>query len=121
MKQPSFWRSVQHAAHGLVWAVQTQRNARIHAVASLLAVLAGVACRLDRWEWVVLSLSMGLVWLAELLNTSIEATVDLVTSEVHPLARTAKDCAAGAVLVSAITAVVVGVLLFGPRLVEWAS
>jgi diacylglycerol kinase (ATP) len=78
----------------------------------------GVTLRIAHWEWVVLTLTIGLVLAAEGFNTAIEATVDLATRDRHPLARIAKDVAAGSVLICALTAVVVGVLIFGPRL--WA-
>lgn len=91
---------------------------RFHVLAALAAVLAGVWLRLSRGEWLWIGLAVALVWAAELLNTAVERLVDLVSPERHPLAKAAKDTAAGAVLVLAAFAVVVGLCVFGPRL--WA-
>jgi diacylglycerol kinase (ATP) len=71
---------------------------------------------IERWEWLILVLTIGLVLAAEGINTAIESTVDIATSTYHPLARVAKDVAAGTVLLCAIAAVVVGCLVFVPHL-----
>ncbi len=71
---------------------------------------------LDALRWVVLVLAIGLVWVAEFVNTAIEAVVDMASPEIHPLAGAAKDVAAAAVLLAAITSVVVGLLVLGPPL-----
>ncbi len=81
----------------------------------------GLYCGLARWEWVAVALSVGAVWGAELLNTAVEAVVDLVSPEYHPLAGRAKDVAAGAVLVVALAALVVGLLVFGPYLLHFRA
>ncbi|MFN3374510.1 MAG: diacylglycerol kinase family protein, partial [Chloroflexus sp.] len=91
-------------------------NFQIHLLIGAIAITLGVVLRIARWEWVALALIIGMVLAAEGFNTAIEATVDLATSERHPLARIAKDVAAGTVLLCALTAVVVGLLIFGPRL-----
>jgi len=106
----------RYAFRGIGHLVHTQRNFQIHLLIGAIAVSLGVVLRIDRWEWLVLTLTIGLVLAAEGFNTAVEAVVDLVTREHHPLARIAKDVAAGTVLLCAITSVVVGVLLFGPRL-----
>ena len=96
--------------------VQSQRNARIHAVATILAVAAGAVARISPTEWVLIALAVVCVWAAEALNTSIEFLVDLVSPELHPLAAKAKDVAAGAVLVAAIGSLIIGALVFGPHI-----
>ena len=96
--------------------VQSQRNARIHAVATLLAVAAGAVARISPTEWVLIALAIVCVWAAEALNTSIEFLVDLVSPELHPLAAKAKDVAAGAVLIAAIGSLIIGALVFGPHI-----
>jgi diacylglycerol kinase (ATP) len=78
----------------------------------------GLYFGLERWEWVSVSVAIGAVWSAELVNTAIETIVNLVSPDFHPLAGRAKDVAAGAVLVMAVAALVVGLLIFGPRV--WA-
>lgn len=121
MKQPPFFRSLQCAATGLLDAVRTQRNARIQLVLGCCAIGAGTLVELDFVRWAILILTMGSVLAAEVMNTAVEAAVDLTTAEIHPLARQAKDAAAGAVLCAAITAILVGLCLFGPPLWEWLA
>jgi diacylglycerol kinase len=99
-----------------MWHVlRTQRNARIHLSLALVVIVLGLWLGLSRIEWAII----GLVLAAESFNTVAEAAVDLATAEYHPLAKIAKDVAAGAVLLMAITAVVVGLLILGPPL--WAA
>ncbi len=111
-------RSFGHAFRGLKVLVQTQHNARIHAVATILVVAAGVLARISPTEWALIALAVVCVWATEALNTSIEFLVDLVSPELHPLAAKAKDVAAGAVLVAAIGSLIVGALVFGPHILK---
>lgn len=90
---------------------------RVHFTAALFAVFVGWQLGLSAAEYAVLALTIGMVLVAELMNTAIEAVVDLAAPEFHPLAKRAKDVAAGAVLVSSIIAVIIGLFLFGPRIV----
>ena len=108
-------RSFGHAFHGLKLLVQTQHNARIHAVATVLVVVAGALLRISAFDWALIALAVLCVWSAEAMNTAIEFVVDLVSPEHHPLAAKAKDVAAGAVLVAAIGSLIVGALVFGPH------
>jgi rRNA maturation RNase YbeY len=117
----SRWRgglptSFRHAFEGLLCFVRNQRNARIQLMIGLLAVFLAAVLRLTAVEWALLALTIGLVLVSEMFNSVTEAAVDAVTQEYHPLAKAAKDVAAGAVVFSAIVSVVVGLLLFGPRL-----
>ena len=111
-------RSFGHALRGLKVLLQTQHNARIHALATVLAVVAGALLGISPAEWALIALAVVCVWATEALNTSIESLVDLVSPELHPLAAKAKDVAAGAVLVAAIGSVIVGVLVFGPHVLK---
>ena len=95
---------------------RTERNLRIHAAAGTAAVALGAWLGLERWEWVAVALCLALVPALECANTALEAAVDLASPARHPLAKRAKDCAAGAVLLAALGAVAVGVLVFGPKL-----
>jgi diacylglycerol kinase len=108
--------SFSYAFQGLWYLLRTQRNAQIHCLVALCAIALGVLLGLARWEWLVLTLTITLVLAAEGVNTAIEATVDLATSARHPLAKIAKDVAAGTVLLCAMGAVVVGCLIFLPHL-----
>ena len=114
-------RSFGYAFRGLGILLRTQANARIHAAATMLAVAAGFWFDISRGEWCAVIAAIGLVWTAEGLNTALEAVVDLVSPDQHPLAGRAKDVAAGAVLCAAISAFVIGLLIFGPRLCALAG
>jgi len=107
-----WWRSFTHAFDGILYAARTQRNLRIHLVLAALVLTAGALLRLDRLSLTAIALAIAVVIALELLNTAIEAIVDLLTVRDHPLAKTAKDAAAGAVLVAALAAAVVGYLTF---------
>ncbi|MBK8189351.1 MAG: diacylglycerol kinase family protein [Vampirovibrionales bacterium] len=116
----TFWHSLRYAVAGLDYVVRTQRNFRIHLALAACVALAGVLTRLSPIEWMGVTLAIGLVWTAEILNTAIEALGDLYTEgEFSLMAKIAKDAAASACLVSALTAVVVGALAFGPHLAAW--
>jgi diacylglycerol kinase (ATP) len=110
------WQSFGHAFRGLGLLLRTEANARLHLAATLAVIAAGFGCKISRAEWIAVIAAIGLVWTAEGVNTAIEAVVDLASSEPHPLARRAKDVAAGAVLLAAVAAAVIGGLVFGPRL-----
>lgn len=106
------WRSFNHAFEGIMYATRTQPNMRVHLVVAALVLLASLVLHLERYYVVALIVLIALVLSLELLNTAIEAIVDLLTVAHHPLAKTAKDAAAGAVLVASVAAVVVGYLIF---------
>lgn len=106
------WRSFNHAFEGIMYAARTQPNMRTHLIIALLVVIASLFLRLERYYVIALVLAIAAVLALELLNTAIEAVVDLLTATHHPLAKTAKDVAAGAVLVASIAAVVIGYLTF---------
>jgi diacylglycerol kinase len=108
--------SFKYAMEGIVYAFKTQRNFRIHSVVAILVLILSLLLRCNFQEIAVIVLSIGLVFSLELINTSIEATIDLVTPENKPLAKIAKDLAAAAVLVTALTAVIIGLLILGPKL-----
>lgn len=112
----NLWLSFKHAGEGLFYAMRTQRNFRIHLVVAALVVIMGVWLHLPGASWAILTLTIGLVLVTEMINTAAEALVDLASPDYHPLAKLVKDVAAGAVLVIAITAVVVGLILLGPPL-----
>lgn len=111
--------SFGYAFAGLWYLVRTQRNAQIHCLVGTCAVALGVVLGLGRGEWLALVLTMTLVLAAEGINTAIEAAVDVATSTFDPLARIAKDVAAGTVLLCAIAAVVVGCIIFIPHLLSF--
>lgn len=113
MKPPHSWRSTfRYALEGIGYALRTQINMRVHAVISLGVIAAGIVFRISRMEWLFILVACALVIAAELFNTAVEAVVDLVSPKAHPLAKAAKDTAAGAVLLAAVFAVITGVVVF---------
>ena len=110
-------RSFRYAIRGVGMMLALQANARIHAAVTILVIGLGFLCELRSGEWCAVIAAIGLVWTAEGLNTAIEALTDLVSPGEHPLAGRAKDIAAGAVLCAAITAAVIGLIVFLPHLI----
>jgi diacylglycerol kinase (ATP) len=110
--------SFRHAFRGLWYVLRTQKNTWVHTVATIFVVMLGWWLVLPARDWAMLAVSISIVWMAEVLNTSIEAVVDLASPVHHPLAKVGKDVGAAAVLVAAGTAVLVGLLILGPPL--WA-
>jgi diacylglycerol kinase (ATP) len=114
---PSFFSSFRYAWMGIAYAFQTQRNFRIHTFMGSLAIGLGIWLRLTPVEMTVIGLTIGLVLSMELLNTALEAVVDLTVKQTyHELAKIAKDCAAAAVLISAFAALGVAACLILPKL-----
>ena len=109
----------RYAFSGLWYVVRTQRNAWFHAVASALVILLAAALQLPRRDWAMLLLAIGLVWMAELANTGLEALVDLISPEEHPLARIGKDVGAASVLIAAVTSAAIGIIILGPPLLTY--
>jgi len=110
--------SFGYAFRGVARMIQCQHNAWIHAVATVAVLGTGIAVRLSRADWCWVILAISIVWTAEAFNTAIEFLADAVTLETNPLIRDAKDVAAGAVLITAIAAAVVGVIVFSPYVVK---
>lgn len=117
MREPnSFTRSFVNAGAGVWTALKSERNLRVHVTVALLVTAAGWLFFIPVWQWMVIIVAFGLVMALELVNTSVEALVDLASPEVHPLAKRAKDTAAGAVLVAAGAALGLGLTIFLPYL-----
>lgn len=109
-------RAFAHAFAGMMHVLRTQRNAWIHAVGTVVVVVAGLWLRIPVEQWPVLLLAVALVWMAEFINSALEAIVDLASPGRHPLARVGKDVGAAAVLVAALAAAAIGLLILGPPL-----
>jgi diacylglycerol kinase (ATP) len=108
--------SFGHAFRGWWHVIHTQKNAWIHAIFTMFVILVGLWLGISLIEWAVLFVTICMVWMAEFLNTALEAVVDLASPEHHPLAKVGKDVGAAAVLIAAITSVIVGGLILGPHL-----
>ena len=115
---PKFIASFVYAFRGLWYALRTQRNAKVHVTIAILAIVMGLALRISAVEFAMVFVAITGVFMAELFNTVFELCVDLASPEYHPLAKVAKDMAAGGVLLSAMLSIVIGLLVFGPHL--WA-
>ncbi len=110
-------KSFKYAASGLVYAFRYEQNIIVHSLATIVVILMGIFFRISYIEWLIIFLIVGLVIATELINTSIEATIDLITLEKHPLAKVAKDTAAAAVMVFALVAIAIGLIIFVPKIV----
>jgi diacylglycerol kinase (ATP) len=111
--------SFRHAFAGWAYVIRTQRNAWIHSLVSVAVFVLSFWLGLRPVEWAIIVLAVALVWMAEFINTALEAVVDLASPNLHPLAKVGKDVAAAAVLVGALAAVIVGLFVLGPPL--WAK
>lgn len=109
-------RSLYFAMTGILDFIRQEHNARLHMVATIAVGVAAFAFRVSYAEAAVLAIVIGMVWVTEMLNTCVERMMDFVHPEEHPRIKFIKDLAAGAVLAAAITAVVVGLLIFIPKM-----
>ena len=108
-------KSFSYAFRGIKTLIMSQHNAWIHCVATIIVILTGILLNLTRIEWAIIVIVMLLVWITEAVNTSIEFLCDLVSPEYNLLIEKAKDVAAGAVLISAIGSVIIGIIIFYPK------
>lgn len=108
--------SFKYAFRGIIDLMTTQTNAQIHLCITFLVLLFGIYFNLSHLEWILIIFAIALVFSAEAFNTAIEYLTDLVSPEYHPLAGKAKDVAAGAVLLTAIGAALIGILIFLPKI-----
>ncbi len=114
---PNLFTSFKYAWAGIAYAFQTQRNFRVHTSIGILAIILCWALQVSHVEVAVICLTIGAVLVMEILNTALESLVDLTVGQTyHELAKIAKDCAAGAVLMAAIVALLIAVLIFAPPL-----
>lgn len=120
-KKPPLRKTFGYAFEGILTGIRKERNMRIHTAAMILVVFFGTVLGLSATEWCICLVLFGLVMALELVNTAVEAVVDLVTEERKPLAKIAKDTAAGAVLIAAIMAAVSGCIIFLPKILEFAE
>ena len=112
-----FFNSFTYPIKGLKYAYRNEQNLAFDVGMALLVTVFGFIFKLEKYEWAIVVLTIGLVIACELINTAIEAVVDLVTEEHHPLAKVAKDTSAAAVFVFAIVAVIVGLIIFLPKVI----
>jgi diacylglycerol kinase (ATP) len=115
LKSDSLLESFNYAIEGIIHVLRTQRNMRIHFIVASTAILLGLFLDISRLEWIIILLTVSIVFLAEMVNTAIELSMDVKSDTYHPLARIVKDVAAGGVLISSLISGVVGYLIFFER------
>ncbi|WP_458121709.1 diacylglycerol kinase family protein [Paenibacillus sp. Z6-24] len=116
------WRAVFYSAiEGVIATFRTERNFRVHVLATMVIIVAGWYFHVDIGDWMLLTLAIAMVLGAELMNTAVEAAVDLCSPDWHPFAKKAKDAAAGAVLVASLAAAVIGIAVFIGPVLSWLN
>ena len=121
-KEKNIMKSFKYAFEGIFTSLKAEKNMKIHFIIMLLVIILGIMLKISSVEWIICIILFGFVISLELVNTAIENTVDLITQEKHPKAKIAKDVAAGAVLIAAITAAIIGLIIFVPKIWDnWDS
>ncbi|HEU6445962.1 MAG TPA: diacylglycerol kinase family protein, partial [Gaiellaceae bacterium] len=120
-RSPSVLQSFNFAFEGIIHVLRTQRNMRIHFAVAVLVLVAALVSGVDKLELIALLLAIAFVLIAEMVNTAIEAAIDVATTSFDPMAKLAKDIAAGAVLIATAVAVAVGYLVFSGQVAERSS
>jgi len=110
--------SIKNALNGLWHVLKSQQNAHLHLIATVIVVLTGLWLGLSIANWVFLLLVIGMVWIAEFLNTALEVIVNLASPDQHPLAKVGKDVGAAAVLIATIIALIIGIIILGPPIID---
>ena len=113
-----FIKSFKYSLDGLIYAYKYEQSMLIHVIATICVIIANIVLSISPTEWLITFWAIGMVLAAELINTAIEAIVDLVTLEIHPLAKIAKDCGSAATFVLALMAGVIGFVIYIPHIVE---
>jgi len=115
---PDRVRSLGYALAGWLYMLRRQKNTRIQAVASIAVLVLAAWLEISFTSWAILILAITIVWMAEFMNAAVEASINLTTTEIHPMAKVGKDVASAAVLLGVVASVLIGLLLLGPPLVE---
>jgi len=113
-----FLMSWKNSYDGLVYAYKNEQSMLIHAVCTFFTILLGIIFQIKFTEWAIMFIALGFILGMELINTAIEAVVDLVTLEIHPLAKIAKDCGSAATLTATLVAIAISLFVFGPYFLE---
>ena len=120
-RAPNILESFNYAFEGIIHVLRTQRNMRIHFTIAALVLIAGLATDVERLELIALLLAIAFVLITEMINTAVESAIDVATTAFDPMAKLAKDIAAGAVLIATINAVAVGYLVFSAQISEHSA
>ena len=116
MKNNNLLKSFKYAFVGIFTSLKTERNLMIHTAIMILVIISGIILKINKYEWFTCIILFLTVISAELFNTAIEVTIDLVSPKKHPLAKKAKDISAGAVLITAIGSAIIGLWIFIPKI-----
>lgn len=115
-KNPTFFEALKHSIDGIITVVKQERNIKIQLCFALFAIIMGFVLRVSTYEWLILLMTIFMVLFAELMNTALENTVDIITEEYNEKAKKAKDISSGAVLLLAIMSVIIGIIIFLPKI-----
>lgn len=118
MKSKKLINSFKYAFTGIWAALKKERNMKIHFVAAILVIIFGILLKISKIEWILCTFAIAMVISAELFNTAIETIVDMIIQEQNEKAKVAKDVSAGAVLITAIGAAIIGIIIFIPKIVQ---
>ena len=113
-----FLKSFSYSLDGIIYAYKYEQSMLIHVIATIAVIITNIVLNISPIEWLITFIAIGMVLAAELINTAIEAVVDLITLEIHPLAKIAKDCSSAATFVLALMAAVIGVVIYAPYIAE---
>lgn len=113
-----YGKSFIHAIEGIIYCVRYEHNMIIIIISAIIAILSGFFFRINEFEWLFVITMIGVISACEFVNSSIEATIDLVTSDIKPLAKIAKDTASSATLILSITALIGGLIVFLPKVID---
>lgn len=117
-KNKNFWEALMNSLHGMKYAIHQERNLKIQGILAIFAIGMGVFLKLSYLEWILLCLTIGMVLFAELMNTAVELLLDLYSQKYDEQIKFAKDVASSAVLLTSVVSIVVGGILFLPKIVD---
>ena len=117
-KNKNFFEALKNALNGLKYAIKTQKDLKIQIFIAIIVIIMSILLKISKIEMIIITISIFLVIFAEVMNTAIEKTVDLVTQEYNEIAKIAKDVSAGAVLVLAINSIIIGLYIFGDKVIN---
>src|SRR5437764_9661620 len=120
-RAPTVIDSFNYAAEGIIHVLRTQRNMRIHFAIAVVVIIAALVVNVTKLELIALCISITFVLISEMLNTAVEAAIDIATTSFDPMAKLAKDIAAGAVLIAAVNALAVGYIVFSGKVADRSS
>ena len=113
-----FFKSIKYSLDGLIYAYRYEQSLWIHGFCTILAIIMGIIFKIKLSEWAIVFIALGTILALELINTAIEAAVDLTTSKIHPLAKIAKDCGSASSFIMSIVSIVISLFVFGPYLMD---